>query len=67
MAIRTFSDCVQDSSHAFNRHPTDYTLFQIGEFDDNTGIITTHETKLILGNGLDFINEDNVVSMQKEN
>lgn len=36
-AIRTFTDSVADRNHAFGRHPEDYTLFQVGEFDDNVG------------------------------
>lgn len=30
MAVRVFSDCVNDKSHQFSKHPGDYTLFQIG-------------------------------------
>lgn len=34
MAVRAFSDCVNDPAHQFARHPADYTLFKVGEFDD---------------------------------
>ena len=37
MAQRTFTDCVNDRSHQFGKHPQDYTLFAIGYFDDNKG------------------------------
>jgi len=39
-ALRTFSDCCNDSGHQFGKHPEDYTLFECGEFDDSTGSIT---------------------------
>lgn len=53
MATRTFADCVNDADHNFGKHPHDYTLFQIGSFDDNTGELTATEKKS-LGNGVEF-------------
>ena len=38
-AIRTFADCCNDTNHQFGKHPEDYTLFNLGEYDDNTGSI----------------------------
>ncbi len=54
MAIRTFSDCVQDSKHAFSQHPDHYTLFDHGTFDNLTGEILSNENMLSLGNGTTF-------------
>ena len=54
MAVRTFTDCVNSDDHAFAQHPEDYTLFQLGEFDDSNGKITLMQTKMPIGNGLDF-------------
>lgn len=55
-AIRGFSDAVNDKGHEFNKHPDDYTLFQIGEFDEQSGILVagTPET---LGNAIQFLEE----------
>jgi hypothetical protein len=36
-ATRAITDCVNDNNHQFGRHPSDYTLFQLGEFDDILG------------------------------
>lgn len=39
-AIRNFSDGVNDSStpnNMWNKHSEDYSLFQIGEYEDTTG------------------------------
>lgn len=52
MAVRTFTDCVTDPGHAFGKHPEDYTLFEIGEFDDHSGEIEPHTVHRSLGNGL---------------
>lgn len=55
LAIRAFTDCINDTSHAFSKHPADYTLLTIGTFDDLTGTITTLQTHKPLGNGLSFV------------
>lgn len=55
MAIRTFADCVNDKKHQFGAHPDDYTLFQHGTFDCDTGEF--HKQPMIsLGNGTLHIN-----------
>lgn len=38
-AIRAFEDSVKDPQSAFAKHPADYSLFKIGEYDDQTGQI----------------------------
>lgn len=35
-AIRSFTDAVKDSTLPFQKHPEDYCLHFIGEFDDTT-------------------------------
>ncbi len=54
MALRAFSDCVNDKEHNFGRHPEDYTLFNIGEFDDATAKVEWI-SPLSLGNGIAYI------------
>lgn len=43
-AIRVFADAVNDGSNPNNqwyKHPEDFSLFVIGEFDDAKGVITS--------------------------
>lgn len=40
-AIRSFSDTVNDPESMFHKHAADYTLFEIGVYDDQNGIITS--------------------------
>lgn len=54
MATRAFADMVMQPEHAFNQHPEDYTLFEIGEWSDIRGTIETYEAKKGLGNGLEY-------------
>ncbi len=53
-ARRAFGDLVNDSKTAISLHPEDYTLFEVAEFDDQTGIVTPHETPKSLGLGVEF-------------
>lgn len=39
-ALRSFQDAVNDPKSTFNSHVTDYNLYYLGEYDDNTGIFT---------------------------
>jgi hypothetical protein len=49
MAIRTFMDCVSDSNHAFGKHPSDYTLYVLGDFDDKEGEYVNNKHPIITG------------------
>lgn len=53
-AIRSFSDAINTEGHPFNRHPDDYTLYEIGSFNEDTGEVKgdRHES---LGNAVEFI------------
>jgi len=46
-AIREFVRVVNDGSSAINASPDDYTLFRIGTFDSDTGLITAEDKKLL--------------------
>jgi len=37
LALRAFSDAVNDPSHDMHKHAEDYTLFCVGSFDQVTG------------------------------
>lgn len=40
-AVRAFADLANDNQSSVSRHPEDYKLFHIGEYDDQTGILTS--------------------------
>ena len=56
-AIRAFTDSVNDSQSQFNKHPEDFTLFQIGEYDDATARIQNLSTPQSLGVALEYLKE----------
>lgn len=37
LAIRAVTECVNDPTHPLSKNLGDYTLFELGEFDDQTG------------------------------
>lgn len=39
-AIRMVEDAARDPNGQFAKHLTDYTLYEIGQFDDGTGVFT---------------------------
>jgi hypothetical protein len=48
IAIRAFSDCVSDDNHQFGRHPSDYSLYKIGQFNQENGLFEDNEPKIII-------------------
>jgi hypothetical protein len=58
MAERTFSDCVNSETHQFGANPQDYTLFELGTFNDENGQFLLHRAVISCGNGLEFRKPD---------
>lgn len=56
-AVRAFVDIANDPSHAFHKHSADYTLFELGEYDDATASFLTHITPVSLGVALEFVKD----------
>lgn len=54
-AIRAFSATVNDSNHAFSKHPADYALFYLGTFSDDTSAFTTVLPPVSLGLAIEFV------------
>ena len=58
MAQRIFGDCINSPEHQFSKHPEDYTLFELGIFDDETGKHELQRTPKSLGLGLEYVRQD---------
>lgn len=46
-AMRLFMDAVNDPASPFHKHPEDFILFQCGEFEDGTGIFSSHDPERV--------------------
>ncbi len=42
---RSFQDIALDVDSPIGKHPEDYTLYRLGNFDDNTGKLTNEENE----------------------
>lgn len=51
-AVRSFEDAANNETHEFRKHAADYTLFELGEFDQNTGTFEILDARINLGNAL---------------
>lgn len=58
MAVRAFNDLVNDKNTTVNRHPSDFVLYQIAEFDDQTGEYKNVNPHSMLGTASDYKKEE---------
>lgn len=58
VAQRIFGDGAKDERSMWNKHPTDYELFEIGEYDDQDGTIQMAENKIPLGMANEYIESE---------
>lgn len=54
IALREFSDLSNDPQSRINKHPEDYKLYNLGEYDDNSGAFTSLSQPKFLANATDF-------------
>lgn len=54
VAIRGFSLACKDETSQFCRHPGDFTLFEVGTWDETPGLFVPYEAKISLGTALEF-------------
>lgn len=55
VALRMFTDLVNDPKSVINKHPEDYTICELGSFDDNVGTFEGLTSPRPLGNAAAFI------------
>lgn len=55
LALRMFEDCANNPEHLFGRYPGDYTLFELGTFDSDTGQFELSKTMVNLGVAIAFV------------
>lgn len=56
-AVRDFASAANAEEHQFHRFAGDYTLFEIGEFDEQSGRLSASDVNINLGTALQFIKE----------
>lgn len=53
-ALRAWSEACNDDKSPFWKHPSDYTMFEIGSYDNATGRISGNATPIPLGMAQEF-------------
>lgn len=56
-AIRMFQNTMSDSQSNFAKWPEQFILFALGEYNEDTGVITPLDAPRAIGSGVDFKNQ----------
>lgn len=54
VAVRSFEQAVNDPASDFSRWSSDYTLFELGEFHDDSGLMKCLDTPVSLGLAVEY-------------
>lgn len=54
LALRSVLAALEDPNHDLRKYPGDFTLFELGEWDDSTGLYTQHPAHINLGTMLEL-------------
>lgn len=57
-AVRMFMDESKNEQSQINRHPADFELWYLGDFDEQTGAITAAANIERVARAIDFINKE---------
>jgi len=53
-AIRGFADLVNDEKSSLNKHPEDYRLFELGDYDEESGTFKNTEQPVLLAEAMEY-------------
>lgn len=57
LAVRSFQEAVNDPASPFAKYPDDFTLFQVGSFDDNTGRLSAEDIPAVVISAIELQTE----------
>ena len=55
VAVRNFIDYCSKSDSEIAKHPKDFSLFEMGEYDDVTGVVENAAAPVNLGSAASFV------------
>lgn len=55
VALRAFQSTANDPNTEIYKYPADFTLFEIGEWDNLSGVVSMYSSKVNLGTALEFV------------
>ncbi len=54
-AVRSFAEIANDSEHPIGKHPEDYTLFELGDWDERRGSVVLRTAPVALGQAIHLV------------
>lgn len=63
--LRIWEDSVKSEGSGFQKHPDDYCLFEIGEFDSEKGLLSPLLQPMSLGLACEYVRSKNYSNMDK--
>lgn len=57
-ASRSFDDLVNDPQTVISRHPEDYSLYQVGSFEDASAELRSEVPPVLVGRGGDYVHRE---------
>lgn len=66
LAVRIMANSVNDPEHPFCLNPEDYSLYEIGVFDELTGKVTPHEAPIHILNLVELKKHLETTEVQQE-
>lgn len=58
IALRHFTNCANDKQTDIGRNPSDFVLYELGEFDSDTGIISVLQPMVNHGFASNYITKE---------
>ncbi len=55
---RWFAEAVNDSKSKISKYPQDYTLFELGTWDDDKCKFSLHSTPISIGIAVEYVNRE---------
>ena len=65
MAVRVFSDMANDVNNNVGKHPEDFTLFHLGEWDDSTAVLEPFSSPTMINKALHLLNPELPLPLMK--
>ena len=59
-SLRSFTDIACDADHPIGKHPEHFSLWRVGTFDDNTGVVDP-EVPVCIGKAIDLVAASRVI------
>jgi len=64
LALRSFGDACCSPSSELGKYPKDYMLYELGEYDPNSGVIVSHKVPVFIQSATEAIDQAKASAVQ---